>query len=375
LHGSEKQKDMKNKFLLSVSLVLTVSIYGQTVQLPFIPEHWNMSEAKYTTENYQGKECIVIQSGGIITKNVDLRDGTIEVDMSFPQQRGFPGIAFRVTDVNNCENFYVRPHQSGNPDASQYTPIFNGHAGWQLYHGEGYSKAFPYKFNQWHHIKIDVHGITAEIYIDDMQTPFIKVTELKRGWTSGSIALRAGNFPVRFANLQYSVKQGSQPAAIPVPANGTDGLITKYQVSNQMDIKLFAQALQFPAAVKSKLQWTTQSTESSGTINLAKFSKAGDSTRAMVARVVIESDKEQVKALSFGFSDHVIVYLNDKALYTGMDNYMSRDYRFLGTIGFFDQLFLPLKKGTNELWFVIAEDFGGWGVKAKLGDMVDVKLK
>jgi len=366
---------MKKKFLLSASLFLTVFIYGQTVQLPFTVEHWNLSEAKYTTENYQGKECIVIQSGGIITKNVDLRDGTIEVDMSFPQQRGFPGIAFRVTDVNNCEHFYVRPHQSGNPDACQYTPVFNGYAGWQLYHGEGYSKAFPYKFNQWHHIKIDVHGITAEIYIDDMQTPFIKVTELKRGWTNGGIALLGANFPVRFANLQYSVKQGSQPAPIPVPANGTGGLITRYQVSNQLDAKLFAQALQFPAAVKSKLQWTTQSTESSGTINLAKFSKAGDTTRAMVARVVIESGKDQVKALSFGFSDYVIVYLNDKALYMGQDAFLSRDYRYLGTIGFFDQLFLPLKKGTNELWFVIAEDFGGWGMKAKLADMVDVKLR
>ena len=112
-----------------------------------------------------------------------------------------------------------------------------------------------------------------------------------------------------------------------------------------------------------------------GTINLAKFSKAGDTTRAMVARVVIESGKDQVKALSFGFSDYVIVYLNDKALYMGQDAFLSRDYRYLGTIGFFDQLFLPLKKGTNELWFVIAEDFGGWGMKAKLEDMVDVKLR
>jgi len=366
---------MKNKFLLSLSLLLTATIYGQTVQLPFTPEHWNMTEAKYTTENYQGKECIVIQSGRIITKNVDLRDGTIEVDMSFPQQRGFPGIDFRMKDKNNCEHFYVRPHQSGNPDATQYTPVFNGFDGWQLYHGEGYSKAIPYKFNQWHHIKIDIHGITAEIYIDDMQTPLIKVTELKRGWTSGGIALLGANFPVRFSNLQYSVKQVAQPAAIPVPANGTDGLITQYQVSNQLDTKLFADKLQLGNDIKSKLQWTTRSTESSGTINLAKFSKAGDSARTMIARVIIESETDQLKPISFGFSDFVVVYLNDKALYVGKDAFLSRDYRYLGTIGFFDLLVLPLKKGANELWFVISEDFGGWGVKAKFEDMGGIKLK
>jgi len=54
---------------------------------------------------------------------------------------------------------------------------------------------------------------------------------------------------------------------------------------------------------------------------------------------------------------------------------MSRDYRFLGTIGFFDQLFLPLKKGSNELWFVVSENFGGWGVKAKLENMDKISLR
>lgn len=54
----------------------------------------------------------------------------------------------------------------------------------------------------------------------------------------------------------------------------------------------------------------------------------------------------------FGFSDYVLVYLNDRLLYYGSDPFMSRDYRFLGTIGFFDMLNLHLKKAkTNSgLW-------------------------
>jgi hypothetical protein len=78
---------------------------------------------------------------------------------------------------------------------------------------------------------------------------------------------------------------------------------------------------------------------------------------------------------AFGFSDGVTIYLNDKALYAGSDIFMSRDYRFLGTIGFFDTLFLPLKKGDNELWLVVSEVFGGWGVKAKLENMDNISLK
>ena len=100
-----------------------------------------------------------------------------------------------------------------------------------------------------------------------------------------------------------------------------------------------------------------------------------DTIRNMVVKINIESASEQVKALSFGFSDYVTVFLNDKAIYSGSDNFLSRYYRYLGTIGFFDKLYLPLKKGANELWFVLSEDFGGWGVKANFEDMNGISLK
>jgi hypothetical protein len=32
----------------------------------------------------------------------------------------------------------------------------------------------------------------------------------------------------------------------------------------------------------------------------------------------------------------------------------------------FDELILPLKRGDNELWFAVSEDFGGWAVTAAL---------
>ena len=192
----------------------------------------------FTTETYLGKECILLKAGFISAKGAKLRDGTIEADLSFPQQRSFPGFAFRIQDQNNFENFYVRPHQSGNPDATQYTPVFNGQAGWQLYHGEGYTKAFTFKFEQWHHVKIELHGLQAEIYIDDMQTPIIRVKELLNGWKEGKLGLMSGGAPIRIANVQYTVKQGSSPAASPIPANGIDGVITQWQVSNVVNRSL-----------------------------------------------------------------------------------------------------------------------------------------
>jgi hypothetical protein len=155
---------MKKVYFLSTSLLLVIfsSTLAQTINVPSTLDSWDTTfGAKPARETYMGKECLLLQSGAIMVKGADLRDGTIEADISFSQQRGFPGFIFRMQDNNNMENFYVRPHQSGNPDATQYTPIFNGYAGWQLYHGEGYSKAFTFKFDQWHHVKIELHGLQA----------------------------------------------------------------------------------------------------------------------------------------------------------------------------------------------------------------------
>jgi hypothetical protein len=55
-------------------------------------------------------------------------------------------------------------------------------------------------------------------------------------------------------------------------------------------------------------------------------------------------------------------------LFRGDDSYRTRDYRFLGSIGWFDTVYLPLDEGENELLIAVSEDFGGWGVQARLAD-------
>jgi hypothetical protein len=369
---------MKKSYLLVLLFQLNafLTINAQTINVPFTLDKWDTLGVKdFGTETYLGKESILLKSGYISVKGVDLRDGTIEADISFPQQRGFPGFVFRVKDDDNFENFYVRPHQSGNPDATQYTPVFNGVAAWQLYHGEGYSKAFTYRFNEWHHVKIDLHGIQAEIYIDDMQTPLIKVAGLLMGWNGGTFGLTSNGIPLRIANVMYTVKEGTSPAQISIPVTGTNGVITQWNISNVISKNLFENNLEITPALKKQLTWTIHQSEPSGTINLARFGKLSEEGNTMIAKITIESEIEQRKLISFGFSDFVTVYLNNKALFAGRDNFISRDYRFLGTIGYFDTLVLPLKKGANELWFVVSENFGGWGVKAKFENMEKIVLR
>ena len=62
-------------------------------------------------------------------------------------------------------------------------------------------------------------------------------------------------------------------------------------------------------------------------------------------------------------------------MYGGSNLYRSRDYRYLGTIGYFDELYLPLQRGKNELWLAVSEDFGGWGIQAMFEDMAGIEVR
>ncbi|MGH9892639.1 MAG: hypothetical protein ACREA0_11745, partial [bacterium] len=135
--------------------------------LPFGDYQWDVEAKEGRVEEYLGRQSLYLSGGQAIVKGSELTDGVIEYDVAFGPQRGFIGAMWRLQDSQNYEEFYMRPHQSGNPDANQYTPVFHGIAGWQLYYGEGYGVAIPYPFNAWIHVKIVVAGSQAEVYIND----------------------------------------------------------------------------------------------------------------------------------------------------------------------------------------------------------------
>jgi hypothetical protein len=79
------------------------------------------------------------------------------------------------------------------------------------------------------------------------------------------------------------------------------------------------------------------------------------------ARTNIDSDREQTKKLCVGYSDDVSVSLNGKILFRGRSAQNFRDPGFLGIVNpENDAVYLPLKKGSNELILAVSE-LGGVG--------------
>jgi len=89
--------------------------------------------------------------------------------------------------------------------------------------------------------------------------------------------------------------------------------------------------------------------------------------KVLYARTTIVSDKAQTKRLALGYSDDVMVFLNGRILYRGRSPQAFRDPGFLGIVSADnDAVYLPLKKGKNELVLALSELGGGWGFVCRL---------
>ncbi len=361
---------------ISLFLMFILIAYSLTAQ-SFSSDKWEIDAAESRIENHLGKESLYIKGGVAVLKDAEFLNGIIECKVAFTGARGFMGLVWRFQDRYNFEEFYVRPHQSGKPDANQYTPVFNGLPGWQLYYGKEYSAPVKYKNNEWNHLKIIISGKYAEFYINDMNSPAFFVSELKREVKSGLIGVECGNFaPAHFTDFRYTSVDNPEFAGTPKLINKPEpGTVVKWQVSNHFNEAELDEKYILDSDDKDGMNWTAIECEHTGFVNLARVQGTPDGLNTAYARVVIDSESDQIKKIRFGYSDRVKVFVNDKLVYGGQNNYMSRDYRYLGTIGLFDELYLPLKKGTNEIRFAVSESFGGWGITAKFDNLEGINLK
>ena len=338
--------------------------------VPFDDERWQFEAEEHEVVEYLGQTALRIKGGGALLPDVDIKNGLIEFDIAVTPQRGFAGLMFRWQGAGNYENFYIRPHQSGNPDANQYQPVTNSTSSWQLYHGEGYSAPVEYRYDEWMPVKILYAEGEAQVFIDS-EEPVFRVTDLKREISSGAIGVSSSNFSaVHFANFRYT-QIANQYALPPVTNDATAlvGRIPEWEVSDSFDGAALAGASTLGRDVQQRRTWTAMSAEDSGITNLAEVIVDENGGNTVFARHMINGEKGDKKVLSFGYSDKASVYLNGTLIYSGDNTYLTRDYRYLGTIGLFDNVVLPLKKGNNELVIAVSEAFGGWGIMGKISDL------
>ena len=369
------KKHLMLTFLFISILVLRANAQ-QVIQASFSADAWNIDAKKHEFTTYQGKKSLYLEHGKARLKNSSFKNGIIDFDINFSAERKFVGVHFRSKDMKTFEEFYLRPHLSGKPDAMQYTPVFNGIAAWQLYHGKGYSGVVNHAHNTWTHVRLIVANDRMDVFVGDMSKPVLHVHDLKLDAKAGEVGFGTFLGGAYYANLSYQPLEKAQLVSEISPLPQVDQkTVMEWNISQAFDgKKLDAIQNLNDFDVYKNTNWTKLKAEYSGIINLAQLSEVNKNTNTVFVKVNIHSEKAQIRKIDFGYSDFVRVYANQAIVYVGNNGFRTRDYRYLGTIGYFDTIYLNLQKGNNEVIFAVTERMGGWGLKAKLDSLEDILL-
>jgi hypothetical protein len=344
--------------------------------IPLDPAHWEVQgDAKF--ETFMGRPALRMCNAEAVAKNVQFLDGTFEYDLAVSSRRNFPMVGLRRQGTGEYEEFYFRTHKTELPDAIQYVPAWQGVGGWQLYHGPGFTAKASFPRNEWIKIRIVLSGTRAAVFVGDVAEPQLVVPQLRREPKAGgleladscpkgsvpegehvaavsNVVLRPGYVPYDFAR---STTRENTPAA---------GVVASWELSESFVAEKGAVRALPEKTVGGK--WQKVAAEPSGLVVFERYLKlSGKPERETVlARLTVDSPDARMRRFDFGYSDEVTVFLNGQPLFSGDARYSHDNPRQEGLIGFWQgTLYLPLKKGSNEIVFAVSEVFGGWGVMGR----------
>ncbi|MGJ8663761.1 MAG: hypothetical protein ACSHWU_08920, partial [Marinicella sp.] len=343
--------------------------------IPFTEENWEIQAKAHVIENYAGEDAIYIQAGSATLKNTTFLNGTIEFDVYLTERQSFPGVRFRAFDDNNMESFFLRPHLSGKPDANQAVSMINGLTGFQLYFGDQYSFSYDYNFDGWTHVKLVVNDDKAQVFLDQAKTPHLSWV-LKHKPRAGKVAIGGGFAPMHYANFTIDESQTELIDFAVKTKPLVENIIEKWQISDQFEESELIDLEGLLELIEARTWEGTVDVEDNSVANISWAAlRYGTPGNTVLAKINIKSKSDQVKIFEFGYSDRAVAILNGVPIYKGTTKWRTRDYRYLGTVGLFDAIYLNLKKGDNELVFAVSEDFGGWGITGRFTDPKGLKVK
>ncbi|MFT3914515.1 MAG: hypothetical protein QM704_10475 [Anaeromyxobacteraceae bacterium] len=366
--------------LAAVVLALLSPAAARGEAVPPDSPRWALEGGARLSE-VQGRPCLLLDGGAATVKELLLRDGVIDVDVFTSAARGFLGIQFRVAGEDG-EWIYLRPHKSGLPDAIQYTPVLHTGLNWQLYSGPGFTAPLEIPVGAWFHLRVVLEGAQARLYVKGLERPALVVEDLKSGVERGEVALAVLTGATCFAGFEVRATPDApwERHLPPMPP----GTLTRWALSPAYDA--LERDLERPLTAKElrEIPWQEVVAEAPGLVPINRYresphprvSFASDFSRRLepqpgmkvvYARTRIDAPRDEVRKLALGYSDEVSVFLDGRILWRGRSAQNFRDPGFLGIVDAEDDaVWLPLRKGPNELVLAVGELGGGWGFVARL---------
>lgn len=362
---------------------LPARVEAQSTDVPLVPEAWIATDS-LRLDSFLGRPALYINRGVALVRGAAMDNGTLDLDLAASDATTFLGVAFRAANPRFSNVVFLRPGSSGTDEAVQYGPAFNSlGVAWQVYHGDGANGVADVPRNRWIHVRVELAGPIARVYIDTATAPTLVVPRVAGSGGAG-LGVWAGAFGrgAYFSNIRFAAAPGSPGGAAPtVPPPGT---LSGWEISGTIDAADFT-----PAAVPDlgRLAWQPVEAEPQGYVLINRYREAPvcnvprDSSgtvlidsvmtgriagsRIVYARTTISAPREATRRLQYAYSNGVAVYLNGRPLAFAMNpGGLRSNFGVMAHVG--DALYLPLRQGKNQLVFAVIECTGGWALSARL---------
>jgi len=223
-----KSRSLLRYSALAYAVLASCALHAETKAIPLIPNSSiKLVGVELASVTYKGRKAMQVthregEDGRslAILPGIDFTDGIIEYDFAGDVKpgsgdgfRGFSGLAFRVQPGGSeYECFYQRPRNGRSENQEQRNhsvqyismPDFP----WQRLRMETpgrYESYVDMVPGEWTHVRIEVHGARALLFVNHATQPVLIVNDLKHGISHGTLALWVDVGTVaHFANLRIT---------------------------------------------------------------------------------------------------------------------------------------------------------------------------
>ncbi len=368
--------------ILLAGITPTIAI-SQGGNVSLSPEAWTATDSLRSV-SYLGRPALYINRGVALVRGASMENGTLDLDVAASDTTNFLGVAFRAATPRFSNVVFLRPGSSGTEESVQYGPAFNSlGVAWQVYHGDGANAVAVVPRNRWIHVRIELDGPVARLFVDTATTPTLVVPRLVESGGTG-LGVWAGAFGrgAYFSNIRYAAaprSSGETPAPVPPP-----GTILGWEISSPIEAAGFT-----PATLPDlgKVTWQHVQAEPEGFVLINRYREAPvggvprdsmgavliDSvmtgkiagSRIVYARTTITAARDGTRRMQYAYANGVVIYLNGRPLAFAMNpGGLRSNLGVMTRVG--DAVYLPLRRGKNQIVFAVVECTGGWAFSARL---------
>ncbi|WP_338555618.1 hypothetical protein [Paenibacillus sp. KS-LC4] len=323
-------------------------------------EHFDLGDSEATAAEWQGHKSLYLEkmnAAVFLREELPFTSFRLKAEVAIPHKVGFIGFIFGAVDTQNYELVYLAPVEI------QYDPIMNGSMTWQIYNGARYQKALPNTTGVWQKLAIEVHPNGALVYLGDDSEPKLIVTKLQHGGRPGKIGFWSFMHSyIRDLSIEQIEPRPLNESGAEMYKQGKDIVLADTTVREWMLSEPYLQGENSPA----EQRWLKAKVEENGILNVNRWFTAEPGS-TVEARSMIQLPSNHESVISFGFSDHLRLWINDQEIYQGswQWNPPSSDGRISGD---FYQAVVKWQAGENRIRAEIAQSESfGWGLTLRTG--------